>query len=100
MKDFFNKIFKRKEVVNTKMYSNAYLYNLLGKDYDKIMQYALGNGWSHESLINLYEKINGRIQSDFTKSDKDENILLKIRGLYKESLEKVFLEEHGTSGIS
>ena len=103
MIELFKTLFNRKAVVNTKMYSNAYLYNLLGHDYDKIMQYALGNGWSYEPLVNLYEKINTRINSEFTKTDTHEIILYKLIGLYKESISPKIEEhererENGTSG--
>lgn len=106
MIEFFINLFNSKKVVCTKMYSNAYMYNLLGQDYDKIMQFALGNGWSYETLTNLHEKINTRIGSEFTQDDKHEIILYKLIGLYKESIrpkieteiENEIETEHGTSG--
>jgi hypothetical protein len=103
MKDFFKSLFKPKVVVNVDMYSNAYLYNLLGQDYDKIMTYGLGKGWISEKTINLHEKVNNLIDSDFTKEDTHENILYKLKGLYKNSLVPTNvvndkIEENGTSG--
>jgi hypothetical protein len=104
MLELFKHLFGKQNEKNYKMYSNAHLYNLLGQDYDRIMEFGLGKNWIYESIKDLHLKLNQRLEvTDFKSEQSDDNKFLKLKDLYRKSLEKELvleenLEENGTSG--
>ena len=85
-----NKLFSALNIEKKKKeYRNADLYNILGQDYSKILEWVYGRNWDYyiksEDSIAI---VNERLNTNFTNKDDFETILLTMKSKYLE-LEKV-----------
>ena len=78
---FLKKIINKKRY--EKEYRNADLYELLGKDYERIMYLSFGKTWDYINLRNSYDLLNENLGTQFT-NEPLEKVLYKIKILYRE----------------
>jgi len=80
MKFNIKKIFE-KEV----SYHNATLSDLLGLDYKKILEYGLGRNWGYHDFDKMFHnRVNIVLDTNFTKEESIDQILLQVKALYND----------------
>ena len=65
---------------------NAELYNLLGQDYEKIMEYGLGKNWAIFLIKESVKIVNENLGTDYKEPIQINVLLIEVKKLYLENL--------------
>jgi hypothetical protein len=65
---------------------NAELYNLLGQDYEKIMEYGLGKNWAIFLIKESVKIVNEKLGTDYKEPIQINVLLIDVKRLYLENL--------------